>query len=92
MRNALICAATMTALLLLWPLIFGDAAGASAPATPRTAVVAAMPLPVVPLSRPATCGEQYAASLNVCSPGDRGCGARAADAVDVCHATGVWPR
>ena len=97
MRNALICAGTMLALLLLWPIVFGGGAASSASASTVT-----IPIPprIYPSSLAAlpriarvteSCGATLARAKRACAPGDAACAHAVADAFDVCEAKGMWP-
>ncbi|MBM3927209.1 MAG: hypothetical protein FJ335_01925 [Sphingomonadales bacterium] len=97
MRNALICAGTMLALLLLWPIMFNGGAASSAaastvtiPIPPRTypSSLAALPR-IAPATE--TCAATRARAARACTPGDAACGHAVADAFDVCEAKGMWP-
>lgn len=100
MRNALICAGTMLALLVLWPLVFG-AGGASMaaantvtiPIPPRVVKDRAAPLAALPPTMPGieSCRATRSRARRACAPGDAACAEAVADAFDICEAKGMWP-
>ncbi len=97
MRNALICAATMLALLLLWPVVFngGASSGAAAstvtiPIPPRTYPSSLSALPRI-ATVTESCGATRLRAKRACAPGDAACDHAVADAFDICEAKGMWP-
>lgn len=97
MRNALICAGTMLALLLLWPVVFGGGAASSASASTVTIPIPPRAYPsslaALPKIAQATesCAATRARAARACTPGDAACSHAVADAFDVCEAKGMWP-
>ncbi|MDH7971134.1 hypothetical protein QH494_02980 [Sphingomonas sp. AR_OL41] len=87
------------ALFQLWPVVFGHkpnaevAASMSAPRlVPAVAVMSKAPVPAVSrqMGPPQSCYAHYRAAYTGCATGDRACHLRAADAWDLCEATGTW--
>ena len=107
MRNALICAGVMLAMLLLWPLAFGAGGGSPANASPtvHAASTVSMAIPeargthrpvlvraTVPGNAGGSCYRRYERAFNTCEPaGKDACHRRAIDGWDICEATGFWP-
>jgi hypothetical protein len=100
MRTWMICASIVLAALQLWPIVCGhnsnSAASASTPSPQLVAAVAtssAAPIKVAaskPAGPPQSCYTHYRAVYSACVVGDRACHLRAADAWDLCEATGTW--
>ncbi|HEX8413405.1 MAG TPA: hypothetical protein VF637_05900 [Sphingomicrobium sp.] len=104
MRRVIICVSFMLAILQLWPVVFGQSAGAGAASA--AAVVTPKPgagvsqLSVKPVTNIAigskspslpTCFETYGRRFAQCSGNDSACQLRVIDHWDVCEATGLWP-
>jgi hypothetical protein len=106
MRKAMICVSFMLVLLQVWPMLFGHRAGEATAAisaeesAPRliaaVATTKAIPIPAavsVPGNgAPMSCYKHYKAVFAGCSKGDQTCHIKAADAWDLCEATGFWPK
>jgi hypothetical protein len=100
MRKWMILATVMLAVFQLWPMVFGhnsnSEAAASMPAAHLVAAVAsssATPIKVAaikPAGPPQSCYVHYRAAYTACAVGDRVCHTHAADAWDLCEATGSW--
>lgn len=96
-RNALICAGTMLALLLLWPVVFGGGAASSAMAGTVTIPIPPRSYPsslaALPRIAPATesCAATRMRAAKACGAGNVACAHAVADAFDVCEAKGMWP-
>ena len=101
MRKWMICASFMLAMMQLWPMVFGhktDGQASASMAAPRlvpaVATAGAVPIKVavsIPAGPPQSCYTHYRAVYSACTPGDRACHLHAADAWDLCEATGTWP-
>ncbi len=98
MRRAMICITAMLVLVQIWPSIFGQRSASdlsvpaahaafSSPAPTRRGTASAWET-----STPPACFPQYRQSLTTCAKGDRVCTAKAANAYDMCDATGFWPQ
>jgi len=100
MRKWMICASVVLAMFQLWPIVFGhnsnSEASASMPAPHMVAAVATTsraPIKVAaskPAGPPQSCYSHYRAIYSACAVGDRACHLHAADAWDLCEATGTW--
>ena len=105
MRRVIICVSFMLAIFQLWPVVFGQSAGAAAAAAAAPVVahksgaaisqVATKPLTtnVISGTKPSmpTCFETYGRRFAQCSGNDASCQLRVIDHWDVCEATGLWP-
>ena len=104
MRKVIICVSFMLAILQLWPVVFGQSAGAgaaaaAAPVVTRKPGAGVSQLSVKPLTNVAigskgslpTCFETYGRRFAQCSGNDSACQLRVIDHWDVCEATGLWP-
>ena len=102
MRNWMICASVVLAIFQLWPMIFGHGAnGTATTSMARPRLVAAVassrlaPIKVAamaPDGPPQSCYAHYRTLYTACPIGDRACHLRAADAWDLCEATGTWTK
>ena len=100
MRKLMICASIALAMFQLWPVVFGhnsnSEASASMPPEHMVAAVAtatATPIKVAvtrPAGPPQSCYAHYRTVYSACAKGDRACHLHAADAWDLCEATGTW--
>jgi hypothetical protein len=100
MRKWMIFACVGLGLFQLWPVVFGHRsnteAAASMPAphlVPAVATSHKAPVQAAaskPVGPPQSCYTHYRAAYTVCAIGDRACHLRAADAWDLCEATGTW--
>jgi hypothetical protein len=101
MRKWMIFGCVGLALFQLWPVVFGHGSNAEVAASlpaahlvpaiatsHKTTILTAASKPVGP---PQSCYTHYRAVYSVCSAGDRACHLHAADAWDLCEATGTWP-
>lgn len=101
MRKMMICASALLALLQFWPMVFGHHEGSAAVAAtseahliPAVATVTPKPVKVAASTAnvpPKGCYEHYRMVFSTCVKGDRTCQLHAADAWDLCEATGAWP-
>ena len=100
MRKLMICASIALAMFQLWPMVFGhnsnsEAAASMPPGHLVEAVATAAVTPVTvaavkPAGPPQSCYTHYRIVYSACAKGDRACHLRAADAGDLCEATGTW--
>ncbi len=100
MRKWMICASVVLAVFQLWPMMFGHKANggvAASMATPHLVAAVASttvaPIKVAavrPVGPPQSCYTHYRAVYSACAVGDRACHLHAADAWDLCEATGTW--
>jgi hypothetical protein len=106
-RNALICAGTMLAILMLWPIAFGGGSSAVAAQPRSTRVTMIVPPAPAPLPTPEEMVAAEPIKVSLPAPGTEtctttyhrmtaqctsdGCKLRAADGLDICQGTGFWP-
>ena len=100
MRKWMICVSVALAMFQVWPMVFGTRSdgevAASMPAPHLVAAVAiasVTPIKVAanrPAGPPQSCYTHYRAVYSACVMGDRACHLHAADAWDLCEATGAW--
>ena len=100
MRKWMICASFVLAMLQLWPMVFGHKVNAevqaAVPSTqliPAVATAKSSPIKVAVSASSGpqqSCYTHYRAAYSVCIAGDHTCRLHAADAWDLCEATGTW--